>query len=566
MSSFFSKERIVAKEGFNRWRVPPASIAIHLCIGSVYAWSIYNPALTKVVGVVASSADDWTLTEVVWIFTVAILVLGLAAAFAGKWLEKVGPRTVGIVAAFCWGGGYIVGSLGIYLNQVWLLYLGYGVIGGCGLGLGYVSPVSTLIRWFPDRRGMATGMAIMGFGGGAMLGTPLKEYFLQKFYHAPEYLGSVDSLSLITEAGRRFVEIGGELKEVVVVSANEVSGMIVPGDPGVYLLGTGSVGAWQTFLFIGLIYFVVMLIAALSYRIPREGWTPEGWTPPSESVAAKKMITQGNVDIDQALKTPQFYQLWIVLCFNVTAGIGVIGVAKTMVTDIFGSALPGIVDGAFAATYVLMISVFNMIGRVLWAGSSDFIGRKNTYWIFFVGGIILYLSIPFAAQQVSVHPTVFWLVFFYAATMIIFTFYGGGFATIPAYLADIFGTHHVGGIHGRLLTSWSTAGVLGPLAITTLRQNSLSNSIHELAAKVDPARFAETFGAGIDKLDLLIEKKTVTLAKLLEISPPGTVDPTPSLYNTTMYLMAFLLLIALISNAFMKPVHPKHYMKGEKSA
>ena len=566
MSSFFSKERIVAKEGFNRWRVPPASIAIHLCIGSVYAWSIYNPALTKVVGVVASSADDWTLTEVVWIFTVAILVLGLAAAFAGKWLEKVGPRTVGIVAAFCWGGGYIVGSLGIYLNQVWLLYLGYGVIGGCGLGLGYVSPVSTLIRWFPDRRGMATGMAIMGFGGGAMLGTPLKEYFLQKFYQAPEYLGSIDSLSLITEAGRRFVEIGGELKEVVVVGASEVSGMIVPGDPGVYLLGTGSVGAWQTFLFIGLIYFVVMLIAALSYRIPPEGWTPKGWTPPSESVAAKKMITQGNVDIDQALKTPQFYQLWIVLCFNVTAGIGVIGVAKTMVTDIFGSALPGIVDGAFAATYVLMISVFNMIGRVLWAGSSDFIGRKNTYWIFFVGGILLYLSVPFAAQQVSVHPTVFWLVFFYAATMIIFTFYGGGFATIPAYLADIFGTHHVGGIHGRLLTSWSTAGVIGPLAITTLRQNSLSNSIYELAAKVDPAKFAETFGAGVDKLDLLIEKKTVTLAKLLEISPPGTVDPTPSLYNTTMYLMAFLLLIALISNAFMKPVHPKHYMKVEKPA
>ena len=566
MSSFFSKERIVAKEGFNRWRVPPASIAIHLCIGSVYAWSIYNPALTKVVGVVASSADDWTLTEVVWIFTVAILVLGLAAAFAGKWLEEVGPRTVGIVAAFCWGGGYIVGSLGIYLNQVWLLYLGYGVIGGCGLGLGYVSPVSTLIRWFPDRRGMATGMAIMGFGGGAMLGTPLKEYFLQKFYQAPEYLGSIDSLSLITEAGRRFVEIGGELKEVVVVGANEVSGMIVPGDPGVYLLGTGSVGAWQTFLFIGLIYFVVMLIAALSYRIPPEGWTPKGWTPPSESVAAKKMITQGNVDIDQALKTPQFYQLWIVLCFNVTAGIGVIGVAKTMVTDIFGSALPGIVDGAFAATYVLMISVFNMIGRVLWAGSSDFIGRKNTYWIFFVGGILLYLSVPFAAQQVSVHPTVFWLVFFYAATMIIFTFYGGGFATIPAYLADIFGTHHVGGIHGRLLTSWSTAGVIGPLAITTLRQNSLSNSIYELAAKVDPAKFTETFGAGVDKLDLLIEKKTVTLAKLLEISPPGTVDPTPSLYNTTMYLMAFLLLIALISNAFMKPVHPKHYMKVEKPA
>ena len=560
MSGFFSKERIVAKEGFNRWRVPPASIAIHLCIGSVYAWSIYNPALTKVVGVVTSSADDWTLSEVVWIFTVSILVLGLAAAFAGKWLEKVGPRTVGIVAAFCWGGGYLVGSLGIYLNQVWLLYLGYGVIGGCGLGLGYVSPVSTLIRWFPDRRGMATGMAIMGFGGGAMLGAPLKEYFIQKFYRAPEYLGSVDSLNLITEAGRRFAQIGGELKEVVVVGVNEVSGMIIPGDPGVYLVGTGSVGAWQTFLFIGLIYFIVMVIAALSYRIPPEGWAPKGWTPPSKTDAEKKMISHSNVDIDQALKTPQFYQLWIVLCFNVTAGIGVIGVAKTMVTEIFSSSLPSIVDGAFAATYVFMISVFNMIGRLLWASSSDFIGRKNTYWIFFVGGILLYLSIPFAAQQVSIHPSVFWLVFFYASTMIIFTFYGGGFATIPAYLADIFGTHHVGGIHGRLLTAWSTAGVLGPLAITTLRQNSLTNSIYDLAAKVDSAKFAETFGAGIDKLDLLIEKKTVTLAKLLEITPPGTPDPTPSLYNTTMYLMAFLLFIALISNALMKPVHPKHHI------
>ena len=563
MSGFFSKERIIAAEGFNRWRVPPASIAIHLCIGSVYAWSIYNPALTKVVGVVSSAADDWTLTEVVWIFTVAILVLGLAAAFAGKWLEEVGPRTVGIVAAFCWGGGYLVGSLGIYLNQVWLLYLGYGVIGGCGLGLGYVSPVSTLIRWFPDRRGMATGMAIMGFGGGAMLGTPLKEYFLQKFYQAPEYLGRVDSINLVTEAGRRFVEIGGALKEVVVVGANEVSSMIVPGDPGVYLVGTGSVGAWQTFLFIGLIYFVVMIIAALSYRIPPPNWKPEGWVPPSKAAAEKKMITHGNVDIDQALKTPQFYQLWIVLCFNVTAGIGVIGVAKTMVTEIFGSNLPTIVDGAFAATYVLMISVFNMIGRVLWASSSDYIGRKNTYWIFFIGGILLYLSIPFTAQQASIHPSVFWLVFFYAATMIIFTFYGGGFATIPAYLADIFGTHHVGGIHGRLLTAWSTAGVIGPLAITTLRQNSLVNSIHELANKIDPAKFTETFGVGVDKLDLLIEKKTVTISKLMEISPPGTIDPTPALYNTTMYLMAFLLFLALIANALMKPVHSKHHLNDD---
>lgn len=564
MSGFFSKESIIAGPGFNRWRVPPASMGIHLCIGSVYAWSIYNPALTKVVGVAASSADDWTLGEVVWIFTVSILVLGLAAAFAGKWLEEVGPRTVGIVAASCWGGGYLVGSLGILTHQLWLVYLGYGVIGGAGLGLGYVSPVSTLIRWFPDRRGMATGMAIMGFGGGAMLATPLKEYFLAKFYRAPDYLGPVADMELVTEAGRRFVEIGGEMKEVVVVGAGEVANMIVPGDAGVYLLGTGSVGAAGTFLVMGLIYFAVMIVAALSYRLPAKDWKPEGWTPPSAEAAAKKMMTQENVHIDQALKTPQFWQLWIVLCFNVTAGIGVIGVAKTMVVEIFGTTLPNIVDGAFAAAYVLMISVFNMIGRLLWAGSSDFIGRKNTYWIFFVGGILLYLSVPYTAQQVSVNPAVFWLVFFYAATMIIFTFYGGGFATIPAYLADIFGTHHVGGIHGRLLTAWSAAGIFGPLAITTLRQHSLSDAIHEMAAKISPEKFAETFGAGIGQLDLLIEKKTVTLAKLLEIAPPGTIDPTPGLYNSTMYLMAFLLFLALISNALMKPVHSSHHMEGER--
>jgi len=222
------------------------------------------------------------------------------------------------------------------------------------------------------------------------------------------------------------------------------------------------------------------------------------------------------------------------------------------------------VDGAFAAAYVLMISVFNMIGRLLWAGSSDYIGRKNTYWIFFVGGILLYLSVPYTAHQVSVNPAVFWLVLFYAATMIIFTFYGGGFATIPAYLADIFGTHHVGGIHGRLLTAWSAAGIFGPLAITTLRQYSLSDAIHEMAAKISPEKFAETFGAGIGQLDLLIEKKTVTLAKLLEIAPPGTIDPTPGLYNSTMYLMAFLLFLALISNALMKPVHSSHHMEGER--
>jgi len=560
MLDMLSRERIIAKPGFNRWKVPPASIAIHLCIGSVYAWSIYNPPLTRLFGVVTPASGDWSLQDVTWIFSVAIVFLGLAAALAGHWLDRVGPRLVGSVAAVLWGGGYLVGSFGILTHQLWLLYLGYGVLGGCGLGLGYVSPVSTLIKWFPDRRGMATGMAIMGFGGGAMIGAPLKRFFIQRFYEAPEYLGTIDQVALITESGRRFVERAGEQLEVVVVGANEVAGMLVPGPEGVYVVGTGSTGVAATFMVLGLLYFVVILIAAFSYRVPADDWVPEGWTPPEEGAEANRMITSHNVDIEQAMKTPQFYRLWIVLCMNVSAGIGVLGVASTMMSEIFGTTLPGIVDGAFAAVYVSMISVFNMVGRFFWASSSDYIGRKNTYWIFFALGIVLYCSVPFAALQVSASPAVVWLVLFYAATMIIFTMYGGGFATIPAYLADIFGTRYVGGIHGRLLTAWSTAGVVGPLAITSLRESAVARAIQNLVSIIDPADFQARFGADVEQLDQLVAAQTVTIASLMEIAPAGTVDPTSSLYNNTMYLMAVLLLIGLVANASMKPVDKRHYM------
>ncbi len=562
MPGLLAKDHIIAKPGFNRWLIAPAALGIHLCIGSVYAWSLFNPALIKRVGVVTSAADDWSLKSVVWIFTVAIVFLGLAAALAGKWLEQVGPRMVGVVSACCWAGGFAIGGLGIITGQLWLLYLGYGVIGGCGLGLGYVSPVSTLIRWFPDRRGMATGIAIMGFGGGAMLGKPMIEGFLRYFYHTPDYLGTVDAIELTTRAGRRLAAISNEMKEVVVVGANDVANMIVPGPEGVYVVGTGTVGVAQTFFALGAIYFAVMIIAAFSYRIPAPGWQPRGWQPPPADAERNTMITQHDVDIDEALKTPQFYQLWIVLCFNVTAGIGVLAVAKTMMVEIFGTTLPDIVDLKFAASYVLMISLFNMLGRFFWASASDYLGRKNTYHIFFGLGILLYCSIPFFAARVSADPTITWLVGFYAATMVIFTMYGGGFATIPAYLADIFGTKYVGGIHGRLLTAWSTAGVLGPLAITSLRENAVSHAIDRLVATVDPEKFATTFGASLDQLENLVTAKTVTIAKLMEIAPAGTVDPTPSLYNQTMYLMAALLFIALVANALMRPVDAKHHLQN----
>jgi MFS family permease len=558
MAGLFSKERTVAKAGFNRWLIAPAALGIHLSIGSVYAWSLFNPALVARLGVVTSAADDWSLKSVVWIFTVAIVFLGLSAAFAGKWLEKVGPRLVGSIAAACWGGGFIIGGIGIVTGQLWLLYLGYGVLGGVGLGLGYISPVSTLIRWFPDRRGMATGIAIMGFGGGAMIAKFMIGPIMKFFYQAPEYLGTLESVNLVTEAGRRMVNVAGELKEVVLVGANDVASMMVAGPEGVYVVGTGNIGAAQTFFTLGVAYFVIMMIAAFAYRVPKEGWAPAGFVAPDET---KGLITQHDVHIDDAHKTPQFWQLWLMLCLNVTAGIGVISVAKTMMKDIFGGALPSVVNLEFAATYVLMISVFNMVGRFFWASSSDYLGRKNTYFIFFGLGALLYASIPFAAQAVSVSPSMTWLIMFYATTMLIFTMYGGAFATIPAYLADIFGTKFVGGIHGRLLTAWSTAGVLGPLAITSLRESATAKAIQGLVDKIEPAVFQNAFGASSDQLTSLVEAKTVTISKLMEIVPAGTVNPTPSLYNQTMYLMAALLIVAFIANFFMRPVDPKHHMK-----
>ena len=555
--SVFSKVTITANNDFNRWYVPPISISIHLCIGSVYAWSMFNPALTTSLGVVTSSANDWSLSDVVWIFSTAIVFLGLAAAFAGKWLEEVGPRLVGFVSACLWGGGFLVGSLGIFYHQLFLVYLGYGVMGGCGLGLGYVSPVSTLIRWFPDRRGMATGMAIMGFGGGAMIGAPLISYLLDLFHVAPVYLGSLNEVILKTIDGVRYADINNVLTEVVVLAASEAIESNY--NAGVYVVGTGDTGAGMTFVTLGISYFIIMSLASFGYRIPPENWKPKNWDESKRRVNSSP-VTNANVHIDEALKTPQFYFLWIVLCFNVTAGIGVLGVAKTMMSEIFSSALPSIVNASFAATYVLMISAFNMVGRFFWASTSDYIGRKNTYYIFFILGILLYTSIPFTASAMSINPSIVLLIYFYAATMIIFTMYGGGFATIPAYLADIFGTKYVGGIHGRLLTAWSTAGVIGPLAITTLRSSSIDSAILDLSQKVDPLKFQNFFGDSIENISQLIITKTVTIPKLMSLAPEGTIDPTSTVYNSTMFLMAFLLAIALLANYLIKPDDPKHHM------
>jgi len=407
--SLLSKERIIAKPDFNRWTVPPAALAIHLSIGMAYGLSVFWIPLSRAIGITKSAPDDWKISTLTVTFTLGIFFLGSSAALFGRWVEQQGPRKAGCVAALCWAGGFFIGAIGVYLHQIWLLWIGLGVIGGCGLGLGYISPVSTLIKWFPDRRGMATGLAIMGFGGGAMIGSPLADFLMKHFATAT------------------------------------------------------SVGVWQTFVVLGVLYFVAMMAGAFGYRLPHPGWKPAGWTPPADNHVT---ADTGSVPVDLAWKTPQFWFLWGVLCMNVTAGIAVLAIASPMIQEIF----KGRVTASAAAGFTSLLSLFNIGGRIFWASLSDRIGRKPTYMIFFALGMLLYASAPTAGRSGS-------LALFVAIYCVILTMYGGGFATIPAYLADTFGVGHVSAIHGRLLTAWSVAGVIGPQLVSQIRDAQLARGV-----------------------------------------------------------------------------------------
>jgi MFS family permease len=448
MPSFFDRNSQIAGPGFSRWLVPPAALAIHLCIGQAYAFSVFKLPMTKLVGITQSAPDDWKQSQLGWIFSIAIVFLGLSAAVFGRWVESGGPRRAMFVSACCFGAGFMVAAVGVQLHNIWIIYLGYGVLGGVGLGIGYISPVSTLIKWFPDRPGMATGMAIMGFGGGAMIGSPLA-VMLMKYYATPN-----------------------------------------------------SIGVAETFVTMGAIYFLFMMVGVFLVRLPADGWAPQGFVPRAVSGG---MITVGNVTVDQAFKTRQFWQLWLVLCMNVTAGIGILETASPMIQEMF----PGHVTAVTAGGFVGLLSIFNMAGRFIWSSASDYIGRRNTYMIFFAVGIVLYASIPSIGHMGSVP-------LFVAVCAVLLSMYGGGFATIPAYLKDVFGTMHVGAIHGRLLTAWSVAGVLGPVLVNYIREYQL--------------------GQGIAKADA---------------------------YDVTMYLMAILLAVGFVSNWFMKAVDDRHHYQGE---
>ena len=484
-AGLLDRERTVAQPGFNRWLVPPAALAIHLCIGMAYGFSVFWLPLTRVIGVdksIAPPADtsvltmlfttvyDWRVSDVTVLYTLFFVFLGSSAAIWGGWLERVGPRKAGVFSALCWCGGLVISAGGIYMHQLWMMWLGSGVLGGIGLGLGYISPVSTLIKWFPDRRGMATGMAIMGFGGGALIGSPLADLLMNS--------------------------LGG---------------------------GVASKGVGPTLLVMAGVYAVFMLSGAFGYRVPPANWAPEGWTPPA---AKGGMITSRNVHLKDAHKTPQFWLIWVVLCMNVSAGIGVLAVASPMLQVMFGGSLIGAVGVKFAALtaeqgravatiaagFVGLLSLFNIGGRFFWASISDKIGRKATYATFFGLGFLMYAGSPWAASIGSV-------ALFVTCMCVILSMYGGGFATVPAYLADMFGTQFVGAIHGRLLTAWSTAGVIGPLVITQIPQMQIDRGIAREVA-----------------------------------------------YANTLYILAGFLVVGMVCNLLIRPVSERWFMTETKLA
>jgi MFS family permease len=399
--ALLDREHTIAKPGFNRWLIPPAALAVHLCIGQAYATSVYKASLVE--------HFDSSLTAIGVIFSIAIVMLGVSAAVFGTWVDSGGPRRAMFTAALFWSGGFLVGSLGIATEQLWLVYLGYGVIGGIGLGIGYISPVSTLIKWFPDRPGLATGLAIMGFGGGAMIASPLSS----------KLLGIYDD------------------------SYDTASGV-----------ASGSAVA-KLFVTLGLVYLVVMMFGAWLIRVPADGWTPEGFDP--STVKSKALVSTDDVSAANAIQTPQFWFLWVVLFCNVTAGIGILEQAAPMIQDFFRDGSTSSVAAAAAAGFVGFLSLCNMAGRFVWSSTSDFIGRRNIYVVYLGVGIILYSFLAFQGSSST-------LLFALLAGVII-SFYGGGFSTVPAYLRDLFGTYQVGAIHGRLLTAWSAAGIAGPLII-----------------------------------------------------------------------------------------------------
>jgi len=569
---FLSPDRMVAKEGFNRWAAIPPVLAIQGSIGSIYAWSIFNSPLTRELGVIASASADWNLASVVPIFSTTAVCFGCSVWLLGSFMEKIGPRACAFSASVLWGSGLALAGLGTSLHTLPLLYAGYGLLGGLGFAFGYISPVTNMIKWFPDKRGLATGLGVMAFGGGALLCAPLGMQLMKWYSKLPDFIGNLESLTVVTESGKRMVEVNGQLQEVVVGTVEMMKNFPYHGivENGVYLVGTGDTGLASTFLTLSVGYTCMMMTGALNQRSPWVGFTPFVSSPKETvskdakpEVTEKKEVVESYVPLETVMTLPQFKYLWLGVCGNAMAGVAIIACAKTMMGDVFGTQLPMYVDGAFAASYVAGLSLANMSGRLGWATASDFLGRKNVYLAFGVIGLPLCLAIPQLTAAVSLEPSTTHLWMFVATSSALVTCYGGLLGVLPAYIADTFGVKNTTPIFARAMTGWAAAALVGPQLLTYLRGRDYDFALRELATKVDSATFQAKFGgAGLDQLNELIASKTVTISALMEIVPPGTIDPTASIYDSSMYAMAGALGTAFVCNLLMRPVAARHFVKA----
>lgn len=548
----------IAGPSTNRWSMFLPAFCTHLCLGAPYGWSAISAALSREHGLVVSSATDWSLDSVTYPMSLMIAMQGIAAATAGKWIIKVGVRKAMFTGGLCFSTGFALAAAGIMNHNLPMLYVG-NLLTGTGCGICYTPPIQALLEWFPDKKGLASGLVIAGFGSGAIFFTPVMNTLMAKMSSMPTYLGT--SLQVVTEGGRQFASIGGKTQEVVYATTADLIKLPYENlSEGFYLVGSGSTGVATSMLTIAAIYSGILAISALSIKRPALGYVPAGYIPPVTS-----MEGGGNVHVDTVLKTPQFWLLFSTTTMLLTGGMGLMSVAKPMIQNVFTGSMPLLVTSSFASSYLMAMALGNLGGRLGWASISDKIGRRNTFHLFILGSIPIYISLPYFINQCVTDPTgplaPYYLGAFCASTVAAISIMGGTFACLPAYEADLYGTKYVGAIHGYFLLAATLSTIAGPGILLNLRKIAENNAINDLLSRVDPCIFVEKFGVSLSEAPSLIEAKTLTISKLMTIMPSGTIDPSPFLYNNTMYTMAGLVTVGAALHFIVKPVNKKYFEK-----
>jgi len=537
--------------------IAPA-VATHLCVGSPYGWSIVGEAITREFGVVGSTSMDWSFADAAYPISVNFAFMGLTAAFSGTWQLKVGLKKSLLTGAALFSSGLAIGALGIHLHSLPLLYAGYGVLGGIGVGLSYTPPVQTLLKWFPDRRGLVSGICIGAFGSAALVFGPTVTWLMSKFAKVPTFIGNDENLIEANE-GHLWAKINGAMQEVVHVTAKELSHLPFDGlQEGYYLAGTGSTGAAMALGTMAAAYCCITGISPFLLKNPPEGFMSD-YKPSAKSTRFpdNHVLDSGFVAFDKAARTPQIFAMTAILFCSASGGIGLISVAKPMMSQVFSGAMPDVVTGAFTSSFVMALSFANLSGRLAWGAISDVIGRRRAFWILTGSNVPLFMAIPSVIDTVMETRSPLALYAFIACCFTAVSTMGAVLALLPPYQADTFGAKNVGAIQGRVMLGKSGAALLGPFMLLKFREYSEAQHVRDLIKIADPSRFEDKFGVPITEASRLLESKGMSLSKLMQVVPPGTIDPSPYIYNNALYAMSGLMALALISQASIRKIDPK---------